>query len=65
MIKYGVLSFLDSCLNENSLTVKHKALWAMSNISAGTKTQIQEIIKNKNLMEKLFDVLENGDANVS
>jgi len=37
----------------------------MSNISAGTKTQIQEIIKNKNLMEKLFDVLENGDANVS
>jgi hypothetical protein len=43
--------------------IKKEACWAVSNITAGTRTQVQSII-DADIMYELVDVLENADFDV-
>lgn len=48
----GVLDYLQGLMNHNHKIIRMETCWILSNVSAGTSTQIQRILEHKYIMEK-------------
>lgn len=63
MISYGVFDTLAVYLNSSSLLIQKETIWGLSNIAAGTKKQISQLI-NSNIFPRLFEKLYSSSFNV-
>lgn len=53
MIKLGVCGFLEKVVCDNKMNVRKESCWAISNLFAGTKPQLEYLMKKTNLMKSL------------
>lgn len=59
------ISRVGSHLASTNPNIRKEACWILSNISAGTSEQIQELLNEKGVMEKLFSIASNDITSVS
>lgn len=57
MIDNGGLEALEHLLNSTTKTLRKEALWAISNITAGSQNQIGAVISRSSLLDKLFTIV--------
>ena len=60
VLDYGALPAFERLLAHEKQTIQKEAAWAISNITAGTSTQIQSVI-DSGLIPPLIHLLSNGD----
>eukprot|EP01027_Heterolobosea_sp_BB2_P014412 GEZU01020699.1.p1 GENE.GEZU01020699.1~~GEZU01020699.1.p1 ORF type:complete len:568 (+),score=133.54 GEZU01020699.1:15-1718(+) len=64
VIDAGIISILPRLLTHSKRSIRKETCWAIANINAGTRAQIQQII-DSNLIPKLIEILNNGEYDVS
>ena len=64
MIKLGVISKVEILLNDKNKQIVREATWVISNITAGTKTQIEYVLKNGNIVNKLLSLTKDNDFSI-
>lgn len=64
MIKLGVIDKLELLLYDKNKQIIREATWVISNITAGTKSQIGYILKNHKIFNKLLSLTKDNDYSV-
>ena len=64
MINLGLLDKICFFLKDKTQQVIREALWVVSNITAGTKSQIETFIKNTELFNRVIALTNNKEFSV-
>ncbi len=64
MINLGLLDKICFFLKDKTQQVIREALWVVSNITAGTKSQIETFIKNTELFNRVIALTKNKEFSV-
>jgi hypothetical protein len=65
MINLGLLDKICFFLKDKTQQVIREALWVISNITAGTKSQIETFIKNTELFNRVIALTKNKEFSVN
>lgn len=63
MINHGVIPFLERYVNDPFKHFRREAIWALSNIAAGTKSQITALC-DSGVLNKIFELVKDSDSDV-
>jgi importin subunit alpha-1 len=64
IIRYGVINLCDKLLFHTNPTIRRESAWCLSNIAAGTKTQIALLVES-GVFPKLVELVRDQVADVS
>eukprot|EP00357_Protocruzia_adherens_P002483 CAMPEP_0115012118 /NCGR_PEP_ID=MMETSP0216-20121206/24509_1 /TAXON_ID=223996 /ORGANISM="Protocruzia adherens, Strain Boccale" /LENGTH=532 /DNA_ID=CAMNT_0002381039 /DNA_START=309 /DNA_END=1907 /DNA_ORIENTATION=+ len=65
MLNFGVLSQLSHLIGGKKKNLKKEALWTLSNIAAGTATQVTMLLQNRDILLNLRGCCKHPDVDVS
>ena len=64
MLDLNVLPLLLKLMSHPKKNVRKEAMWTLSNITAGTESQVESVIQYPGMIEKITEILETADYDV-
>jgi len=58
LLKYGILNLFFKLIDHQKKQIRREVCWILSNITAGTKNQIDQFIMNEYLLTKVLELFE-------
>lgn len=58
LLSHNILGLLEKVLDHHKKVVRREACWVLSNITAGTKNQVEAVVRSQSLIKRILTLFD-------